>query len=415
MNILFFTDHMKPEPSAPAAHIHERAKLWCQWGHQVTVIAAAPNAPEGKIHDGYTNRWRHVESMDGIRVVRVKTFIAPNEGAWRRILDYVSYLVSAFFIALFEPKPDVVISSSPHLFVGVAGTAFSRLRRVPHVLEVRDLWPASIRATGAMRNETVYRSLEHLELLLYRLARRIVVLSPSFIGDLTERGVPREKIALVLNGANLDLFSPRPPDNDILRCHGLEGRFVVGYLGTLGLAHGLENVLDTADLIRDSPVTFLFVGAGAAYRELESRAQAQGLDNVVFVSRQPRETMPKFWSACSVALVHLRNDPVFSTVVPSKIFESMAAGKGIVYVGPPSPGSEIVEAHGVGTVVPAANPAALAETVTDLSTDAALVETWGAKGAATAPLYSRKAQAEGTLAVLTEASGRPCEDAHPRA
>ena len=405
MNILFFTDHMKPEPSAPAAHIYERARLWCQQGHRVTIMAAAPNAPEGKVYDGYKNRWRQVETMDGIRVVRVKTFIAPNQGAWRRILDYVSYMLASFFFAFFEAKPDVVISSSPHLFVGIAGTAFAHLRRLPHVLEVRDLWPASIRATGALTNETLYQSLERVELALYRLAHRIVVLSPAFIEDLTTRGVPQAKISLVINGANLHLFSPRASDADLLRRHGLENRFVVGYLGTLGLAHGLENVLDTALRLQGHPITFLFVGAGAAGRELEARALDLGLDNVVFVPRQSREEMPRFWSICSVALVHLRNDPVFSTVIPSKIFEAMAAGKGIIYVGPLSPGSAIVEKHDVGVVVPAANPQALADAVKQIAAQPDLVQAREKRAVKTAPLYSREAQARGTLDALMAVCG----------
>src|SRR5262245_16123950 len=168
MNILFFSDHFRPEPSAPAAHVHERAKLWVTWGHRVTVLTSAPNFPEGKVYSGYRNRWRGVEMMDGIRVVRVKTFITRNEGFLLRTLDYLSYCLCASLFAWFEERPDVIISTSPHLFIAVAGVVHGRLRGVPHVMEVRDLWPASIAANASMRKGWIYRLLESLELWLYR-------------------------------------------------------------------------------------------------------------------------------------------------------------------------------------------------------------------------------------------------------
>ena len=139
LNILFFTDHFRPEPSAPAAHIFERCRLWVAGGHQVTVMTSAPNFPEGRVYPGYRNSWRAVEMMDGVRVIRVKTYIARNEGFVRRILDYLSYMCSSFWAAFGEPRPDVIISSSPHLFVAYAGCAHAFMWRVPHVIEVRDL------------------------------------------------------------------------------------------------------------------------------------------------------------------------------------------------------------------------------------------------------------------------------------
>lgn len=404
MHILFFSDHFKPEPSAAAAHIYERARLWVRWGHQVTVMGSAPNFPEGELHPGYDNRWRQVEYMDGIRVVRVKTLLAPNEGFVMRTLDYVSYLFSALFFSLFEPKPDVVISSSPHLFVAVAGVTYSMLRRVPHVLEVRDLWPASILATSSMKPGRVYRLLERLELFLYRQSARVQALSPAFCRDMRSRGVPASKIDVVINGANLELFSPQPRrDPTIERQYRLEGRFVIGYLGTLGLAHGLENVIHAARLLTDTPVTFFFVGTGAAKRTLEEMVRLHGLGNVVFAPRQLKEDMPRFWSVCDAALIHLRDDPLFATVIPSKIFESMAMGRPMIYVGPPGEGSSIVERHQAGCVVPAGNPQALAEAARALAGDAERCAALASNSLSAAPNYSRQRQAENTLKVLAKA------------
>ncbi|HZO90072.1 MAG TPA: glycosyltransferase family 4 protein [Chthonomonadaceae bacterium] len=403
MRILFFSDNFRPEPCPPAAHVYERAKLWASWGHEVTVITTAPNFPEGKVFPGYTNRWRFVENMDGIRVVRVKTFIARNEGFLLRSLDYMSFVLPALCCALLEARPDIVISTSPQLFTPVAGVLYSKLRRVPHVFELRDLWPASILATSSMQPGRLYRLLERLEMALYRHSTRILSITNSFVKDLTARGISADKIDVVLNGTNLDLFSPRPKDEEIETRYGLKDRFVIGYLGTLGLAHGLENVLHTAQLLRDLPVSFLFVGVGAAKEKLQARARELELQNVVFVPRQLKEDMPRFWSVCDASLVHLRNAELFKTVIPSKIFESMAMGLPILFVGPRGEGAEVVERHRAGLIVTPEDPQALAGAIRTLLGNPKLQESLADNALTAAPGYSRKRHAEGTLEVLTRA------------
>jgi colanic acid biosynthesis glycosyl transferase WcaI len=404
MKVLFFSDHFYPEPSAPAAHVYERATLWVAAGHEVTVLTSAPNFPEGKVYAGYKNAWRSVEVLQGIRVVRVKTFITRNEGFFLRILDYLSYCLSASVHAWREARPDVVVSTSPHLFIAVAGAVHALLRRLPHVMEVRDLWPATIAATGSMGRGTVYRMLERLELWLYRRSERVILLTPAFERDLRSRHVPAEKLRVVINGANLALFRPRPRDEDLARQLGLQGRFVIGYLGTLGLTHDLGNAIRAAHLLKDVPVTFLFVGVGAAKAELERMVEETGLTNVKFVPRQAKEEMPRYWSVCNAALVHLKDDPVFGTVIPSKIFESMAMGLPIVYVGPEGEGPAIVRKAGAGLVVRPGDPAALAEAVRSLGGDPHRCQELAAASLAAAPMYSREHQAEATLAVLAEAA-----------
>ena len=405
MRILFLSDHFFPEPSAPAAHVYERARLWVSHGHRVTVLCSAPNFPEGKLFPGYRNALRTVEVLDGIRVVRVLTYMCANEGTIRRTLDYLSYACSAFVMACSEERPDVVISTSPHLFVPLAGVLHARLRRVPHVFEIRDLWPASIAATEALaRASFSLRMLEKLELFLYHRSARILALTPAFKTDLVRRGIPAEKIDVVINGANLELFRPgMPRDRCIEAQFELGGRFVVGYLGTLGLAHGLESVLDAAELLRGAPVTFLFVGVGAAKAELESQARRRMLDNVAFAPRQEKAAMPAFWSVCDASLVHLRAAPLFETVIPSKIFEAMAVGVPTIYAAPRGEGSRIIEQHGAGIVVAPMDPAALASACLMLAHDPQLRARLASAAALAAPLYSRTRQAEDSLAVLQRA------------
>ncbi len=405
MRILFFSDHFFPEPSAPAAHVYERAKLWVAQGHSVTVLCSAPNFPEGRLFAGYRNALRTVELLDGIRVVRVLTYITANEGTIRRTLDYLSYALSAFLLAWREPRPDVVISTSPHLFVPLAGVLHARSRGVPHVFEIRDLWPASIGATQAIgRGARFLRLLEKLELSLYRHSTRILALSPAFKTDLIRRGIPPEKIDVVINGANLELFQAGlPRDQEITRQYGLEGRFVVGYLGTLGLAHGLENVLAAAELLRGTEITFFFVGVGAAKADLQAAARSRRLDNVSFAPRQEKSAMPRFWSVCDAALVHLRAAPLFATVIPSKIFEAMAVGVPTLYAGPRGEGTAIVEQHTSGLVVAPMDAQALATAALQLARDPRLREQLAAAALKAAPLFSRTRQAQESLAVLERA------------
>ena len=404
MKILVFSDHFYPEPSAPAAHIYERAKLWSRDGQKVTVICSAPNFPEGKVYPGYTNAWRKVESLDGVRVVRVKTFMTSNEGTVLRVLDYLSYMLSAWFFSLFEEKPDVILSSSPHLFVPLAGVAAAVCKRVPHVFEIRDLWPASIAATTAMGQGRIFALLERLELWLYRRSTRILALTPSFREDLMKRGIEGDRIDVVINGANLELFKPAAEkDADILSRYGLSNKFVIGYLGTLGLAHGLENVVAVAERMRHTNACFFFVGVGAAKRQLEQRVRESSLDNVVFAPRQLKEDMPRFWSVCDASLVHLKNEAVFGTVIPSKIFESMAMALPILYVSPKGDGSRIVEREEAGLIVEPMQPDALMNAIECLMNDKEMYDRLRRNSAAAAAKYSREKQAQESLKVLVNA------------
>ena len=369
----------------------------------MTVLCSAPNFPTGKVYPGYKNRWRHVEEVDGIRVVRVKTFIAKNEGFGLRMLDYVSYFVSAFAFAFCESKPDVAISTSPHLFAAAAGALHCKLRGIQHIFEVRDLWPASIQALTGMKPGFSYRMLEKLELFLYRISKRILTLTPSLAEDIIARGVPREKTDVVINGANLDLFCPRRPDPAIQSNFALQNRFVVGYLGTIGMAHGLENVIETAKLLRSDPIVFFFVGVGAALEPLRRLVEDNALNNVIFAGRQMKEDMPAFWSVCNLSLIHLKDNPLFEGAIPSKIFESMASGVPILYVGPKSEGARIVEKHNAGIYIPPADPAALAKAIRDLSSDTETLSSFAKNSLEAAPLYSREAHAQKTLVVLEKA------------
>ena len=315
MKILFLTENFPPETNAAATRVFERACYWVEEGHDVTVITCAPNFPEGCLFAGYENKWRQVETVSGIRVLRVKTFITPNEGIALRTLDFMSFMITGFLAALFEKRPDVVVATSPQFFTAVAGWATAVARRLPFVFELSDLWPASIVAVGAMKENTLVRLLERLELFLYRRSASVIALTKAFKTNLVRRGIPADKIAVVLNGVDLPRYAPMPRDAALATEFGLESKFVVGYVGTHGMAHGLDNVLYAAERLRkDDRIRFMLAGPGATRESLIASARQRGLDNVVFLPPQPKSRMPAVWSLCNVALIHLRDDPVFAEV-----------------------------------------------------------------------------------------------------
>ncbi len=413
MHVLFLTDNFPPETNAPASRVFEHARHWVRRGARVTVITGAPNFPQGRLHSGYRNAWYARESVEGIDVVRVKTYIAANSGFARRVLDYLSFMVTSFIAGMLQRRPDVIVATSPQFFTAVAGCALAWLRRIPWVFELRDLWPASIHAVGALPAGRVLRALERLELFLYQRADKVIAVTEAFRANLIERGIPAAKIEVVLNGVDLECYQPGPKPRQLTLDWGLQERLVIGYFGTHGLAHDLENVIAAAKLLRDNEeLCFLFVGDGAARRKIMSEAAAANLTNVHFEEAQPKERMPDIWRLCDLALVHLADEELFRTVIPSKIFEAMGMAKGILFVGPEGEGTKIVRSTGAGLCIPPGDPQALALAVRGVHDDKQLAVNLGLAGVQAAPQYARARQAERMLAQLAELAGWAPEPAH---
>lgn len=401
MNILFLTDNFPPEGNAPASRTYEHAVHWVNSGHKVTIITGAPNFPEGKLFPGYKNLWYNVEDMDGIRVVRVKTYITANEGFTKRTLDYMSFMVTSFIAGLFQKRPDVIVGTSPQFFTVCSAWMLSVFRWRPFIFELRDLWPASIKAVGAIEEGRLIWLLERLEMFLYRKAAAIVSVTNAFKTELTERGIDERKIAVVINGVDLSRYHPQQKEVSLIREFELQGKFVVGYIGTHGLAHALHRLLETADLLRKSEdVVFLLVGGGAKRDALVRQAKEMGLENVHFAPRQPKDRMPAVWSLCDVSLIQLKDDPLFESVIPSKIFESMGMGLPIVLSLPKGEASRIIEDTGAGIVIPPEQPEKLAEVVIRLYAHPVERETLARASADAAEQYSRERQARRMLEVL---------------
>ena len=401
MHILFISDNFPPEVNAPASRTFEHCREWVKAGHEVTVVTGAPNFPAGKVYPGYRNRLFQTEMMEGIRVVRVWTYITANAGVVRRILDYVSFMVTAILAAPFIRKVDLIVATSPQFFSPCAAYVISLFKRVPYIFELRDFWPESIEAVGAMQESSALRQLERLELFLYRKAARIVVVSPAFKTRLIERGIDSGKIDVVTNGVDLSNFSPTVRDEALAESLNLSGCFVAGYIGTHGLAHGLDTLLDAAEILQAMPeaddVRILFLGDGARKAQLIESAGNRGLHNVVFQDSVPKSEVRHYWSLLDVSIIHLRKTELFGLVIPSKLFECMGMGIPVLH-GVAGESAGIVETEHVGMVFEPENARQLVEGLLRLRADRGLYETYRANCLVAARKYDRK-----TLALMMQA------------
>lgn len=404
MKILFFSHYYSPEGNAPATRVSALCERWAKAGHDVTVVTCAPNVPSGVVYDGYRNV-RMDETINGVKVVRVKTYIAANKGAFRRMLNFVSYFMSALWTAFGLPRPDVVIATSPQIFCGYAGVWYARLKRVPLVVEIRDIWPESMGAVGAHIPGPAYWALERVEKAMYRRCAKLVTVGDGYRERLIEKGVPAEKIAIVMNGTDLAVYGPREKDTELLRRHGFDGKFVVSYIGTVGMACGLEVVLDAAEILdhkehMEKEVVFVIVGDGAHREQLEAEAKKRGLSNVVFTGRQPKDTMPAWVASSDANLVHLRKTDLFTTVMPSKIFESAGCRRPII-MGVDGFAKKLVMDAGAGLDMKPESAQSLVECVERLVADPALSVRLGENAYRNIALvHNRDAQAKEYLEVL---------------
>jgi glycosyltransferase involved in cell wall biosynthesis len=392
MRIIFFSHYYPPEVNAPASRTSEHCRRWARAGHDVTVVTSAPNHPRGVVYPGYRNRLFQAETIDGVKVVRVWTFLAANEGFAWRTLNYLSFMVSAALAVPRLPRPDVFVSTSPQFFCGLTGLVARMMRRVPWVLEIRDLWPESIVAVGAMRKGVVIRALEWLEHMAYRKADHIVPVTDSFVPHIAARcqepgknGAGKngqDKICVIKNGADLSFFTPSGDAAETRRRFGLDGRFVVAYVGTHGMAHGLDTIVEAAVLLRNDPrIGFLMVGDGAERVRLAEKAAALKLDNLCVAGQLPKADMPAIWTATDASLIVLRRSNTFTKVLPSKMFEAMAMARPII-LGIEGESKALLDAAGAGIAITPESAGELARAVVRLAGDTALCERLGRQGAA---------------------------------
>ncbi|TNF69110.1 MAG: glycosyltransferase WbuB [Gammaproteobacteria bacterium] len=329
-HILFISDNFYPESNALANRLYDHARIWVKEGYQVTILTCVPNFPKGKVFQGYKNKWRSKEVVDGIEVIRIKSFIAQNKGSFKRIVDYLSFGMHASIQGLFIKKVDLVIGTSPQPFSVFAAWFVARLKRKAFIFELRDLWPESVVAVDAMGKQNLLLRLFGWSVKrLYKKADMIVSVTDSFKNILIQQdGIDPEKIIVCKNGIDFSQIKP-PLDVQSLKLQYQIGeKFLVGYIGTIGMAHSVHTIIEAAKLTEDQSVHFIIMGTGAYAEQIKS--QAQTLDNVTFIDSGSRFDAIEVTNMLDASIVHLKNTPLFETVIPSKVFESMALGKPIL-------------------------------------------------------------------------------------
>jgi len=346
MKILFITDNFPPEVNAPATRTYEHCQEWVKMGAEVTVITCAPNFPHGKVYDSYENKLYQKENVEGIEVIRVWSYISSNQGFAKRVLDYCSFSFMAFWGGLFQ-KSDVIVATSPQFFTTWAGLALSKCKRIPWVFELRDIWPESIQSVGAIENSKVIKLLEKIELALYRDATRVVAVTDAFKSNLISRGIASKKIDVVTNGSNLTLFNLEEKDQTLLKKLDLENKFIVGYIGTHGMAHSLDFIVQSIAKITDDTIHFLFIGNGAMKEKIVNLAGKLKLKNITFLDSIRKEDVPSYLSIVDISLAPLKKSDTFKTVIPSKIFEASAMKKPTL-LGVEGEAQRIMENYGAG-------------------------------------------------------------------
>ena len=370
MKIAVFTHYFWPELGAPSARLLELGRAWVARGHEVTVVTNFPNHPTGLVPEEYRGRAFQVETVDGLRVVRCRTYATPNRGFLRKTLGHLWYMLQAVLQGTPQVRDaDVLVASSPTLFAAVAALVVSWRIGRPFVIEVRDLWPAIFVDLGVIRNRAVIWCLERLELFLYRRAAAVVTVTRAFADDIAARGIPRAKLHVVPNGVDLQAFTPGPPDLALRARLGLADRFVVLYCGAHGISHALGRVLETADRLRGvGDVHFLLVGEGAEKDGLVERARRLDLANVTFLPAVPRGEVAALYRSADLCLVPLRAVPLFRAFIPSKMFEILACGRPIL-ASLEGEAAEILRESGAAVVVPPEDVAALSYAVRRLAAD----------------------------------------------
>ncbi len=369
MRILYVSQYFPPEMGAPAARVHELSREWVRQGHEVTVLTAFPHHPTGIKAARDRGVLTRREKVDGIDVVRTYVLAAANKGTVKRMLSYASFMASAVTIGRFRVgRPDVVIATSPQLLCGLAGHLLAKSLGVPFVFEVRDLWPESILAVEALREGVFIRTLKALARYLYRRCDRIVTVGEGYKRGIHSRyDIPEDKMDVVRNGIDTSLFVPQPRDGEIRRQYGWGDRFVSMYVGTHGMAHGLQHVLEAARAMRDDPdKLFVFVGEGAEKENLKRLADEWKLTNVQFIDQQRKARVPGFYAACDLGLVTLRDTPLFQEVLPSKIFEYLGMERPVLLtVG--GEARQVVESARGGVYTPPGDVPALVNAIEELS------------------------------------------------
>ncbi|MBI2637971.1 glycosyltransferase family 4 protein [Candidatus Peregrinibacteria bacterium] len=383
MRILFISQFYPPEIGAASNRIGYFAKFLAKAGHEVSVLTSAPNYPEGKVYEGYKNRWT-VQKDNGVTIYRTRIFLSTQKKTLARLAHYLSFIIASVIAKRKIPKPDFVVATSPPLFVGFIGVIFKKLwRSVRFILDIRDIWPESVESVGAVRSKILLRQGEKLARYIYRRADHITVTSPGIKKLIIHHSsfvIP--PITILPNGAELDLFRPDISGDHVRRMWNIENKFVVLYTGNLGLAQAPEIFIKTAALLKEQhDIVFLIVGAGVLFQKLQNEATQKNLTNIIFTGARPRSEMPTFIASANVCVIPYKKADTFRNTFPSKMFDYMAGAKPII-INLKGEASELMEKAGCGLTAEEENAKDLAEKILLLKKNPAEADRLGTSGRA---------------------------------
>lgn len=383
MHILIAHQYFLSRKDGGGSRWNQFAKCWAQAGHKITVLAGTVNYLTGRKLPQYRGKFVvHEHEMKNLEVLRCYVSEGYNKSFLGRFWSYVSFVFSSIVAGLFwVGKCDVIICTSPPLSIGLTGWILSKFKRIPMVFEVRDLWPESAIDTGVLTNRLLIKVAYWLERKSYRTANWINVLTPAFEKVLIEKkGVHPDRISMVPNGADLDIFKPANRNNWVREKYNLDDKFVVTYVGAHGVANHLIQILETAKLFKDDKdAAFMLVGDGMQRQLLKDKASEWQLDNVVFVNSVPKDVIVDYIAASDVCTAVLKKVDVFKTVYPNKLFDYMAAAKAVI-VAIDGVARKLVEDAGAGLYVEPENPAEFVRAVCKLKDDPQLRKQCGING-----------------------------------
>ncbi len=379
--VLFISPYYPPERGAAAVCVSENAIRLAKRGHEVTVLTTMPNYPTGIVPPEYRGHRILRETLEGVDVVRVWSYASPNKGFWRRILAHTSFgFMAPLLGAGAVGQPDIIIVQSPPLFDAVAVRLLAWRKRCPYIFMVSDLWPASAVQLGALRNRLLIRLSEWLEWSTYQRAGKVWVVTEGIWENLRQRGLATERMFLVTNGVDTKKFRPLPQPQAREEL-GWDDRFTVIYAGTHGLSHGLMTVLAAAEqLLARSDIRFVLVGDGAEKAKLVAEASQRNLTNITFLDPQPHERMPTLLAAADVCLVHVRNIPLFTGMLPIKMYEAMACARPILLAVDGEARRLATEEFGAAVYVEPENADALASAIVSIQAQPELARSLGQRG-----------------------------------
>ena len=363
MRILFITFYFQPEPNLPMCLplARELTKL----GHDVEVITGFPNYPGGKIYEGYRTKLAFRETLEGVPIVRIPLYPSHDRSAFRRVASYMSFAFTASTLGLVLAKPaDAAFVYQGPITLGLPSLLFKVLRSVPFVFNIQDLWPDTLPATGMFHSKLGLKLVDVWCNFVYKYASKIVVISPGFKQKLCERGVPNDKVEVIYNWCDDTLIHPADPSPKLRKKLGLENRFNIVFAGNMGKAQALHAILEAANIVAcDCPrVQFVFVGSGIEEDFLKQKAADMGLNNVLFIERQPMSEIGKILSLADVLVVHLKDEPLFRITVPGKTQAYLAVGRPIL-IGVKGNAADLVTEAKAGLACAPENPDSIAEVV----------------------------------------------------